>query len=220
MGTEAARIGKLGETLETELGHGGQDLVSRKNRVETRYGRPRTSGRPPVVSELCESSGNRVPLFGRLGGGGGCGESGGRDGPGTGGGDDGGLGLLEEPLDGLAVGLVAEFAGELEDPGGAEGGHADSPATAVDLLVPVFVGAPLDEMLLIGGGGGVPVLPFSRGIVVVGGSISSMGGRKDLKVFGVVCWVDSGHVCLFDYLEERILGEVVGTPKVGLHSID
>ncbi|PON93627.1 hypothetical protein TorRG33x02_106110 [Trema orientale] len=43
----------------------------------------------------------------------------GGDGSGAGGGDDGGLGLLEEPLDGLAVGLVAELPGQLEDPSSA-----------------------------------------------------------------------------------------------------
>ncbi|EAZ25173.1 hypothetical protein OsJ_08973 [Oryza sativa Japonica Group] len=76
---------------------------------------------------------------GAEGGRGGGGE-GGRGGAGAGGGDDGGLGLAEEPLDGLAVGLVAELAGELEDAGGADDGHADAAAAAVDLAVAVLGG--------------------------------------------------------------------------------
>ncbi|KAJ6831761.1 transcription factor TCP14 [Iris pallida] len=80
----------------------------------------------------------------------------GRDGAGAGGGDDGGLRLLEEPLDGLPVGLVAELPGELEDAGGAEGRHAYAPPAALDLGVPVLGGAPLGRGLLrgVGGGGG------------------------------------------------------------------
>jgi len=62
----------------------------------------------------------------------------GGDGSGPGGGDDGGLGLLEEPLDGFAIGLVTEFARELEDAGGAESGHSDAAATTVHLRVPVL----------------------------------------------------------------------------------
>lgn len=84
-------------------------------------------------------------------GGGGGGDRGRADGDGgggrllrgdarPGGGDDGGLGLAEEPLDGLAVGLVAELAGELEDAGGADDGHADAAAAAVDLAVAVLGG--------------------------------------------------------------------------------
>lgn len=79
-------------------------------------------------------------------GAGGCGrrrEDRGRDGSRPGGGDDGGFGLLEEPLDGLAVGFVAELPGELEDARGAEGGHADPTAAAVHLGVAVVLGAPL-----------------------------------------------------------------------------
>lgn len=62
----------------------------------------------------------------------------GGDGAGAGGCDDGGLRLLEQPLDGLTVGLVAELPGQLEDPGGAEGRHSDAAAAAVHLRVAVF----------------------------------------------------------------------------------
>jgi hypothetical protein len=72
------------------------------------------------------------------GGGGGCGAEGGRGGSRARGGDDGRLGLAEEPLDGLAVRLVPELSGELEDAGGADDGHAD--AAAVHLAVPVLGG--------------------------------------------------------------------------------
>lgn len=71
------------------------------------------------------------------------GERGRRYGAGAGGGDDGRLGLLQQPLHGLAVGLVAELPRELEDPSGAERGHPDPAAPAVDLGVAVLVGAPL-----------------------------------------------------------------------------
>ena len=64
-------------------------------------------------------------------------------------GDDGGLGLVKKPLDCLAVGLVAELAGELEDARGARSWHADSSAAAVDLGVPVFGGASLWRGLLL-----------------------------------------------------------------------
>lgn len=77
------------------------------------------------------------------GGVGGGGEAGG-GGAGAGGGDDGGLGLAEEPLDGLAVGLVPELARQLEDTCGADDRHADAAAAAVDLRVAVFRGRFLD----------------------------------------------------------------------------
>ena len=64
----------------------------------------------------------------------------GGDGAGPGGGDDGGFGLLEEPLDSFAIRLVTKFARELEDAGGAEGGHSDAAATTVHLGVPVLRG--------------------------------------------------------------------------------
>lgn len=65
----------------------------------------------------------------------------------TGGGDDRWLGLLEKPLDCLAVGLVAELSCELENPCGARGGHADPAASAVDFCVPVFGGVALGGWL-------------------------------------------------------------------------
>lgn len=46
--------------------------------------------------------------------------------------------MTEEPLDCLAVGAVAEFSRQLEDPGGAESWHPDSAAAAVNLGVTVF----------------------------------------------------------------------------------
>lgn len=67
-----------------------------------------------------------------------------RRGAGTGGSDDRGLGLAEEPLDGLAVGLVTKLASELEDTGGTNDGHADAPPSAVDLAVAVLCGRFLD----------------------------------------------------------------------------
>lgn len=50
---------------------------------------------------------------------------------------------LEQPLDGLAVGLVAELPRELEDPGGAQRRHPDPPPPPVHLGVAVLVRAPL-----------------------------------------------------------------------------
>ena len=58
----------------------------------------------------------------------------------SGGGDDGRLGVTEEPLDGLAVGAVAELARELEDPRGAHRRHSHAPPSAVDFGVPVAGG--------------------------------------------------------------------------------
>lgn len=69
--------------------------------------------------------------------------------------------MAEEPLDSLAVGAVAELARELEDAGGAEWGHADSPAAAIDLGVAVARGGRVDRPARYGesavgriGGGG------------------------------------------------------------------
>ena len=82
----------------------------------------------------------------RAGGGGGAergrggGGEGRRRGAGAGGGDDGGLGLAEQPLYGLAVGLVAELPRELEHAGRADDGHADAAPTAVHLAVTVLGG--------------------------------------------------------------------------------
>ncbi|KAL2339371.1 hypothetical protein Fmac_007311 [Flemingia macrophylla] len=93
----------------------------------------------------------------------GDGGEGGGGGAGAGGGDDGGLSLAEEPLDGLAVGLVAELPRELEDAGGADDGHANAAAAAVHLAVAV-----LGWRLLDGEGGG--------GAVGVGGVVVGIGG--------------------------------------------
>lgn len=48
---------------------------------------------------------------------------------------------MEEPLDGLPFGLVAQLPGQLEDPGGAGGRHPDPPTSAVHLGVAVLAGA-------------------------------------------------------------------------------
>lgn len=76
-------------------------------------------------------------------------ERGRRDGARACGGDDGRLGLLQQPLHRLAVGLVAELPRELEDPRGAERGHPDPAAPAVDLGVAVLVGGPLGRERLL-----------------------------------------------------------------------
>ena len=65
------------------------------------------------------------------------GEAGG-GGSGAGGGDDGGLGLAEEPLDGLTVGLVAKLARELEHTCGAYDWHPYAAPSAVHLAVTVL----------------------------------------------------------------------------------
>lgn len=62
----------------------------------------------------------------------------GGDGAGAGGGDNRGLRLLEEPLNGFAVGFVTQFAGQLEDAGGAESRHSDAPPPSVHLCVAVL----------------------------------------------------------------------------------
>ncbi|CAI9272935.1 unnamed protein product [Lactuca saligna] len=56
-----------------------------------------------------------------------------------------GVNMVEEPFDGLAVGAVAEFPGELEDASGAERGNSDSETSSVYLGVSV--------LLPCGGGG-------------------------------------------------------------------
>lgn len=61
-------------------------------------------------------------------------------GAGANGGDDGWLRLTEKPLNGLAVGLVAELAVELEDVGGVDDVHADAAAEGVDLAVAILGG--------------------------------------------------------------------------------
>uniref|UniRef100_A0A2P2K368 Uncharacterized protein n=2 Tax=Rhizophora mucronata TaxID=61149 RepID=A0A2P2K368_RHIMU len=72
--------------------------------------------------------------------------------PGAGGSDNGRLGLTEEPLNGLTVGLVAELPGQLEDTCGAYDGHADSPSAAVNLAVAVFRRGLLDCKSSVGSG--------------------------------------------------------------------
>ena len=61
-----------------------------------------------------------------------------RDGAGAGGGDDSGLGLPEQPLDGLTVGLVAELARQLEHPRRASRRHPDPPPPPLHLGVSVL----------------------------------------------------------------------------------
>lgn len=63
----------------------------------------------------------------------------------TGSGYNGGLGLSEEPLNGLAIGLVAELTSELEHSGGADYGHADAAAATVDFAMTVLGGRLLDR---------------------------------------------------------------------------
>lgn len=50
------------------------------------------------------------------------------------------LGLAEQPLDGLAVRFVAQFAGQLEYPGRANDRHTDSPPAPVDFAMTVLGG--------------------------------------------------------------------------------
>ncbi|KAI7998961.1 hypothetical protein LOK49_LG10G01666 [Camellia lanceoleosa] len=61
-----------------------------------------------------------------------------RRGASAGGGKERGPGRAEEPLDRLTVGSVAEFASQLEDPGGTERRHPDPPPPAVHLRVTVL----------------------------------------------------------------------------------
>uniref|UniRef100_A0A804MVL0 Uncharacterized protein n=1 Tax=Zea mays TaxID=4577 RepID=A0A804MVL0_MAIZE len=53
----------------------------------------------------------------------------------AGGGDNGWLGLLQQLLHGLVVGLVVELPRDLEDPRDAERGHLDPTAPTVDHVV-------------------------------------------------------------------------------------
>ena len=64
------------------------------------------------------------------------------------GGDDGGLRLLEEPLDGLAVRLMSQLTRELEHSGSAGRRHADPAASPIDLRVAVLGGTPFRRRLL------------------------------------------------------------------------
>ncbi|CAL1404103.1 unnamed protein product [Linum trigynum] len=53
-------------------------------------------------------------------------------------GNDGRLYLAMQPLDGLAVRLVPQLAGQLKNLGGADDWHPDSPPHPVDLALPVL----------------------------------------------------------------------------------
>jgi hypothetical protein len=64
----------------------------------------------------------------------------GRRGPRASGGNDGGLRLLQQPLDGLAVGLVAQLPRELEHPRLAQHRQPYLPPAALHLGVPAFGG--------------------------------------------------------------------------------
>ena len=55
--------------------------------------------------------------------------------------EDGGLGLAEQPLNGLAVGLEPQLAGELEHARRAHDRHPHAPPMPVHLAVPVHIGA-------------------------------------------------------------------------------
>ena len=107
----------------------------------------------------------------------------GGDGAGASGGDHSRLGLLEQPLDGLAVGLVTQFARELEDPSGAECRHSDTAASAVDLGVSVLGRSSLRGWLLGGFCGGAAA--DARGLDGVGfdgadgkGRVAGGGGTR------------------------------------------
>lgn len=117
-----------------------------------------------------------------------------RSGAGAGSGDDGGFRLAEEPLDGLAVGLVAELARELEDAGGADDRHANAAPAAVDLAVAVLGRRFLDgEGGGGGGGGGGGSLLVLNDCVVVG-----VVGRD-----GVSGSIRVGHVLVLLLRRER-----------------
>jgi hypothetical protein len=98
-----------------------------------------------LARALAEDDGGLLLLL-VVGGGGGRGRRGGGDedgrgGAGARGGHDGGLGLAEQPLDGLAVGLEPQLAGELEHARRAHDRHAHAPPAPVHLAVPVLAAA-------------------------------------------------------------------------------
>ena len=72
-----------------------------------------------------------------------------QDGVDVGDGDDGRLGLLQQPLHGLAVGFVAKLPREMEDSRGAQRGHPNPAAPAVDLGEAVLVGSSLGREHLL-----------------------------------------------------------------------
>lgn len=83
--------------------------------------------------------------------------------------DDGGFGLLEQPLDRFSIGFMAELAGKLEDACSAEGGHAYSAPSAVDLGVPVFGGCSFRRRLFGWIRGGVGIGDLTGLLFVDGG---------------------------------------------------
>lgn len=87
---------------------------------------------------------------------------------------------MEEPLDGLAVGLVAELPRQLEYPGGAGGRHADPAAAAVDLGVSVLGGGSLRRRLLglLREVEAVVVVVTTRRAGFGGGSVVCGGGTR------------------------------------------
>ena len=110
-------------------------------------GTPRRHGGPRLLLPRLPERRRLVVLLARAlaeeeggGGGGGGGRAGedGRGGAGAGGGEDRRLGLPEQPLDGLAVGLEPQLAGELEHARRADDRHAHAPAAPVHLAVPVL----------------------------------------------------------------------------------
>lgn len=139
------------------------------------------------------------------GGGGGEGGAGGRggdggdgEGAGASGGDDGGLGVPEEPLDGLAVRAVAELSCQLEDASGAERRHPHAPPPAVHLRVPVAADFPGGYQLVGsfwggdrsgGGGGGGWEMRLGLGWWVLGGWVVGVGdhlgthGLREREIF-------------------------------------
>lgn len=123
------------DALSQDEGSGSQQGL-----VVQRVGEGRGSGRRREGGRAAASS-NGDGDGGEAGGGG----------SGSSGGYDRGLGLAEKPLDGLAVGLVTELTSELEDTGGADDGHADAPATAINFAVTVLRGGLLDGESTVGG---------------------------------------------------------------------
>lgn len=61
-----------------------------------------------------------------------------RGGTSTSSGNNGRLSLAKEPLDGLAVGFMTKLSSQLKYSGGADDGHTDAAATAVDFTVTVL----------------------------------------------------------------------------------
>lgn len=120
---------------------------------------------------------------GRSGGGGGG------DCAGASGGDDGRLGLSEQPLDGLAVGAVTQFARQLEYAGCAERRHSDAAAAAVHLGVTVSGARERESRHLGFGCGG-----FGRGSNSGGGGGGSGGGCGRNLLCGVLLGEVENHV--------------------------